>query len=177
LCLDQEIFSNSEGKLPRTAQLRRLIRDKDFYSGEFDQHTSTIDEVPESSPIKGYASQKNGSEIEPYNQRRTQARCETRFGIRAKDHTQALCDPEGSRQTCRTDARGSILWPRSTAVGGHKFFPTSGLEGIRFRTKVYCGRGIADFSATRKAAVQGHGTPTAAEFVQRRHDRSFSCER
>ena len=63
--LDQEIFSSSEGKLLKTAQLRRLIRDKDFYSGEFDQHTSTIDEVPESSPIVEHASQKNGSEIEP----------------------------------------------------------------------------------------------------------------
>jgi len=62
--LDQEIFSNSEGKLLKTAQLRRLIRDKDFYSGEFDQHSSTIDEVLEPSPIEGYASQKNGSEIE-----------------------------------------------------------------------------------------------------------------
>src|SRR6267378_1253439 len=63
--LDQEIFSSSDGKLLKTAQLRRLIRDKDFYSGEFDQHTSTIDEVAESSPIVKYASQKNGSEIEP----------------------------------------------------------------------------------------------------------------
>jgi ATP-dependent exoDNAse (exonuclease V) beta subunit len=63
--LDQEIFSNSEGKLPRTAQLRRLIRDKDFYSGEFDQHSSTIDEVPESSPIVEHPLQKNGAEIEP----------------------------------------------------------------------------------------------------------------
>src|SRR4029078_6542743 len=49
--LDQEIFSSSEGKLLKTAQLRRLIRDKDFYSGEFEQHTSTIDQVSESSPI------------------------------------------------------------------------------------------------------------------------------
>jgi ATP-dependent exoDNAse (exonuclease V) beta subunit len=63
--LDQEIFSGGEGKLPRTAQLRRLIRDKDFYSGEFDQHSSTIDEVLESSPIVEHAPQKNGSEIEP----------------------------------------------------------------------------------------------------------------
>jgi ATP-dependent exoDNAse (exonuclease V) beta subunit len=63
--LDQEIFSNSEGKLPKTAQLRRLIRDKDFYSGEFDQHSSIIDEAFESSLIVGDASQKNGSEIEP----------------------------------------------------------------------------------------------------------------
>jgi ATP-dependent exoDNAse (exonuclease V) beta subunit len=63
--LDQEIFSSSEGKLLKTAQLRRLIRDKDFYSGEFDQHTSTIDEVPESSSIVEHALQKNGSKIEP----------------------------------------------------------------------------------------------------------------
>jgi ATP-dependent exoDNAse (exonuclease V) beta subunit len=63
--LDQEIFFSSEGKLLKTAQLRRLIRDKDFYSGEFDQHTSTIDEVPESSSIVEHALQKNGSKIEP----------------------------------------------------------------------------------------------------------------
>src|SRR4030095_617362 len=63
--LDQEIFSNSEGNLPRTAQLRRLLRDKDFYSGEFDQHSSTIDEVLEPSPIVTRASQKSGADIEP----------------------------------------------------------------------------------------------------------------
>ena len=40
--LDQEIFSSSDSKLLKTAQLRRLIRDKDLYTGEFDQHTSTI---------------------------------------------------------------------------------------------------------------------------------------
>src|SRR5437762_4086761 len=67
--LDQEIFSNSEGKLPKTAQLRRLIRDKDSYSGEFDQHSSTIDKVLESSPTVGYPSQKNGAEIEPLTSR------------------------------------------------------------------------------------------------------------
>ena len=63
--LDQEIFSNSEGKLLKTAQLRRLIRDKDLYSSEFDQHTTTIEEVSEYSLIIEHASQKNGSEIEP----------------------------------------------------------------------------------------------------------------
>ena len=62
--LDQEIFSNSEGKLPRTAQLRRLIRDKDFYSGEFDQHSRTIEAVLELSPIVEHASQKSGAKIE-----------------------------------------------------------------------------------------------------------------
>jgi ATP-dependent helicase/nuclease subunit A len=67
--LDQEIFSYSEGKLPRTAQLRRLIRDKDFYSDEFDQHSTTIDEVLEPSPIVERASPKNGAEIEPLTSR------------------------------------------------------------------------------------------------------------
>ena len=67
--LDQEIFSNSEGKLPRTAQLRRLIRDKDFYSGEFDQHSSTIDEVLEPSPIGGHALQKDSAESKPLDSR------------------------------------------------------------------------------------------------------------
>jgi len=65
IVLDQEIFSNSDGKLWRTAQLRRLILDKDFYSGEFDQHSNTIDEVLEPSPIAGEALRKNGAEIEP----------------------------------------------------------------------------------------------------------------
>jgi ATP-dependent helicase/nuclease subunit A len=67
--LDQEIFSNSEGKLPRTAQLRRLIRDKDSYSGEFDQHSSTIDEVLEPSSTVEHAPQKNGAEIESLTSR------------------------------------------------------------------------------------------------------------
>jgi ATP-dependent helicase/nuclease subunit A len=69
LVLDQEIFSNSEGKLPRTAQIRRLIRDKDFYSGEFEQHSNTIDEVLEPSQTVGHASQKNGAEIESLTSR------------------------------------------------------------------------------------------------------------
>ena len=63
--LDQEIFCNSEGKLPKTAQLRRLIRDKDFYSGEFDQHSSTIDEVLEPFLTVKQVQEKNGLEIEP----------------------------------------------------------------------------------------------------------------
>jgi ATP-dependent helicase/nuclease subunit A len=67
--LDQEIFSNSEGKLPRTAQLRRLIRDKDSYSGEFDQHSSTIDEILGPSPTVGQPPQKNGAEIESLTSR------------------------------------------------------------------------------------------------------------
>lgn len=46
--LDQEIFSNSEGKLPRTAQLRRLIRDQDSYSGEFEKLTRTTRDMEDS---------------------------------------------------------------------------------------------------------------------------------
>src|SRR5437667_9212956 len=65
IVLDQEIFSGNEGRLPRTAQLRRLLRDKDSYSGEFDQHSSTIDEILEPSHAVGQAPQKNGAEIEP----------------------------------------------------------------------------------------------------------------
>jgi ATP-dependent exoDNAse (exonuclease V) beta subunit len=67
--LDQEIFSNNEGKLPRTAQLRRLIRNHDSYSGEFDRHTSTIDQLPEPMRIVAAVSEKNGAEIEPLNSR------------------------------------------------------------------------------------------------------------
>ncbi len=62
--LDQEIFSSSEGKLLKTAQLRRLLRDKDSYSGEFDQHSSMIDEILEPSPTVRQAPEKNGAEIE-----------------------------------------------------------------------------------------------------------------
>lgn len=47
MVLDQEIFSNKEGNLPKTAQLRRLIRNQNCYSGEFDKGSSVIDEVGE----------------------------------------------------------------------------------------------------------------------------------
>ncbi len=40
LPLDQEIFSNPKGELVKTAQLRRLLRDKDVYAGEFDECAS-----------------------------------------------------------------------------------------------------------------------------------------
>jgi ATP-dependent exoDNAse (exonuclease V) beta subunit len=91
--LDQEIFSSSEGKLPKTAQLRRLIRDKDFYSGEFDQHTSTIDEVLESLPIVGHAPQKNGAEIEPlsYSELKRAAKRASEF---VRKITPSTLDPE-----------------------------------------------------------------------------------
>jgi ATP-dependent exoDNAse (exonuclease V) beta subunit len=65
IVLDNEIFSNSEGKLLKTAQLRRLILDKDFYEGEFDQHSSTIDDVLAQLPDQSAAVKKTGAEIEP----------------------------------------------------------------------------------------------------------------
>jgi ATP-dependent exoDNAse (exonuclease V) beta subunit len=45
LALDQEIFSNNECKLPRTAQLRRLVRNADSYAGQFDEISRTIENV------------------------------------------------------------------------------------------------------------------------------------
>src|SRR5216110_2417372 len=61
LVLDQEIFYNTDGELPKTAQLRRLLCGKDGYSGEFDERASTTEtiedsempsSVPETSEVK-----------------------------------------------------------------------------------------------------------------------------
>jgi ATP-dependent exoDNAse (exonuclease V) beta subunit len=117
--VDQEIFSSSDGKLLKTAQLRRLIRDKDFYSGEFDQHTSTIDEVPESLPIVKYASQKNGSEIEPLTNDELK-RAAKRASDFVRKITPSALDPEGPTDV-RTRSRLDTL---ATLYGRwwHKFF-------------------------------------------------------
>jgi ATP-dependent helicase/nuclease subunit A len=45
--LDQEIFSNAAGELPKTAQLRRLIRNADSYAGEFDKLTNATEAIEE----------------------------------------------------------------------------------------------------------------------------------
>lgn len=63
IVLDQEIFATDGGKLSKTAQLRRLILDKDFYSGEFNQHSSTLEEVLEHLPMAGETSEKSSAEI------------------------------------------------------------------------------------------------------------------
>ena len=91
--LDQEIFSNSEGKLLKAAQLRRLIRDKDSYSGEFDQHSSTIDEVLEPSQNIEHASEKNGAEIEPLSARELK-RAAKRGSEFVRKITPSTLDPE-----------------------------------------------------------------------------------
>ena len=117
--LDQEIFSSSDGKLLKTAQLRRLIRDEDFYSGEFEQHTSTIDQVSESSPIVEHASQKNGSEIEPLTDDELK-RAAKRASDFVRKITPSALDPE-----VPTDVRiRSRLDTLATLYGRwwHKFF-------------------------------------------------------
>src|SRR5438093_8286440 len=91
--LDQEIFSNSEGKLLKAAQLRRLIPDKDSYSGEFDQHSSTIDEVPEPSQSIEHAPEKNGAEIEPLSARELK-RAAKRGSEFVRKITPSTLDPE-----------------------------------------------------------------------------------
>ncbi len=45
LILDQEIFATANGQLPPNAQLRRLIRGNNCYSGEFDEHSRAIESV------------------------------------------------------------------------------------------------------------------------------------
>lgn len=45
IVLDQEIFSTAEGKLPRAAQLRRLLGGRDGYGGEFDQGTDVRENI------------------------------------------------------------------------------------------------------------------------------------
>ena len=68
LALDQEIFSNSKGELLKTAQLRRLVRDKDVYGGEFDECTSTLDDAEESKAIES-SPEIIHSKIEPLTSR------------------------------------------------------------------------------------------------------------
>jgi ATP-dependent exoDNAse (exonuclease V) beta subunit len=69
LVLDQEIFANKEGNVPKTAQLRRLIRNQNCYSGEFDEHSGTIDEIRDASFVIAPESEKNGARIEPLTSR------------------------------------------------------------------------------------------------------------
>jgi ATP-dependent exoDNAse (exonuclease V) beta subunit len=119
IVLDQEIFSNNDGKLWRTAQLRRLILDKDFYSGEFDQHSSTIDEVLEDSPMGREASQKNGPEIEPLTSSELK-RARKSASEFARKITPSALDPEVPADL-RTRSRLDTL-PILYGRWWHKFF-------------------------------------------------------
>ncbi len=51
LVLDQEIFATAKGELPKNAQLRRLIRGENSYSGEFDEHSCTIASVEDRATL------------------------------------------------------------------------------------------------------------------------------
>jgi ATP-dependent helicase/nuclease subunit A len=68
LVLDQEIFANTEGKLPKTAQLRRLLCGKDGYSGEFDERASTTETI-EDSETPSSARETSEVKIEPLTSR------------------------------------------------------------------------------------------------------------
>src|SRR5438094_2457605 len=117
--LDQEIFSNSEGKLLKAAQLRRLIPDKDSYSGEFDQHSSTIDEVPEPSQSIEHAPEKNGAEIEPLSARELK-RAAKRGSEFVRKITPSTLDPEVPAEVWTRSRLDSL----ATLYGRwwHKFF-------------------------------------------------------
>ena len=148
--LDQEIFSNSEGKLLKTAQLRRLIRDKDFYSGEFEQHTSTIDEVPESSPITEHASQKKDAQIDPLTNDELK-RAAKRASDFVRKITPSALDPEVPADV-RTRSRLDTL---ATLYGRwwHKFFQRLDWKGgIDFAQNIF--EKELPFSPDAKGAVK-----------------------
>ena len=117
--LDQEIFSNTEGKLLKAAQLRRLIRDKDSYSGEFDQHSRTIDEVPEPSQSIEHASEKNGARIEPLSAREL-TRAAKRGSKFVRKITPSTLDPEAPAEAWTRSRLDNL----ATLYGRwwHKFF-------------------------------------------------------
>jgi ATP-dependent exoDNAse (exonuclease V) beta subunit len=155
--LDQEIFSNSEGKLPRTAQLRRLIRDKDSYFGEFDQHSSTIDEVLEPSQTVGLVSQKNGAEIETLTFREVK-RAAKRASEFVRKITPSALDSEVPAEV-RTHSRLDNL---ATLYGRwwHKFFERLNWKaGIKSAQELFVKQlpsspdaesAIKDWNATRR---------------------------
>jgi len=163
IVLDQEIFSSNEGRLPRTAQLRRLLRDKDSYSGEFDQHSSTIDEILEPSPSVRQAPQKKGAEIEPLTSRELKGATK-RASEFVRKITPSTLDSDVPAEV-RTQARPDNL---ATLYGRwwHKFFERLDWKG---------GRKIAEFSRPKSCSerLERH----APELVQRCQHRSLSCQR
>jgi ATP-dependent helicase/nuclease subunit A len=155
--LDQEIFSSSDGKLLKTAQLRRLIRDKDFYSGEFEQHTSTIEQVSESSPIVQHASQRNGSETEPLTNDELK-----RAAKRASDFVRKIT-PSALDSEVPADVRTRSRFDTLATLYGrwwHKFFQRldwkGGIDSARklfdkeLRVSPDATAAIKDWNATRQ---------------------------
>jgi ATP-dependent exoDNAse (exonuclease V) beta subunit len=68
LVLDQEIFATSQGQLQKGAQLRRLLRGADVYSGEFDEHSSAIEETAEAE-VRKPAETRAPAKIDPLTSR------------------------------------------------------------------------------------------------------------
>jgi ATP-dependent helicase/nuclease subunit A len=124
--LDQEIFCNNEGKLLRTAQLRRLLREKDSYSSEFDQHSNTIDTILEDPSTATQAMQKNNPEIESLTSREIKkaAKHASQF---VRKITPSALDPDFPAQVLMR----SRLDTQATLYGRwwHKFFERLDWQG------------------------------------------------
>jgi ATP-dependent exoDNAse (exonuclease V) beta subunit len=184
--LDQEIFSNNEGKLPRTAQLRRLIRNQDSYSGEFDRHSSTIDQVPEPSPIIAAASEKNGAEIEPLTSRELK-RAAKRASEFVRKLTPSALDVEVPAEV-RTRSRLDNL---ATLYGRwwHRFFERLDWKGgIDFAQQLFerelplspdAKAGAKDWNATRQNLFRDENIAPflAADETQFHHELPFCWRR
>jgi ATP-dependent exoDNAse (exonuclease V) beta subunit len=102
--LDQEIFASAEGNLPKTAQLRRLIRNGDCYSGEFDDLTSTTESI-EDSKTSPSAPETSKARIEPLTSRELK-RASKRASEFVRKFTPSALDaevPAEVRMRSRTD--------------------------------------------------------------------------
>jgi ATP-dependent exoDNAse (exonuclease V) beta subunit len=69
LVLDQEIFSTNDGDLPKTAQLRRLVRNHNCYSGELDGQSNTIDQIRAVTTTIGSVEKNESVRIDPLTSR------------------------------------------------------------------------------------------------------------
>jgi ATP-dependent helicase/nuclease subunit A len=129
--LDQEIFSTPERGLPKTAQLRRLLRGKDGYSGEFDGLTNMIDNL-EKSEITVLESEKSEAKIDivPSGELKRAVKRASEF---VRKFTPSALDAESAAEieTRRRPHNLATLYGR----WWHKFF-----EGLDWRG----GRGAAN---------------------------------
>src|SRR2546430_16398235 len=134
LVLDQEIFSNTEGKLPKTAQLRRLLCGKDGYSGEFDERASTTETI-EDSETPFSAPETSKVKIEPLTSR--ELKCAVKRASEfVRKFTPSALDAEVPAEV-RTRSRLDNL---ATLYGRwwHKFFERLDWKGgIDFAQKLF----------------------------------------
>jgi len=147
LALDQEIFSNNEGKLPRTAQLRRLVRNADSYSGEFDDISRTIENVA-LSETSATPREKSETAIEPLAPRELQ-----RAKIRGAEFVRKFI-PSSLEEEVDAEIRPrSRLENPATLYGNwwHRFF-----ERLRWRD------GLASAEELFEEQLPGSPDPKAA---------------